>query len=149
MRSKPLIIPGYIVGLGSLFIITYRTLLAFFSNSKSITVNINRYGEQYLDLFFLIIIWIICLLGLLYLIRYLKDERTRKMPKQITNMIPAVTSNEIQIPKLYESFNDDKTEFQLDILIDTSKDMDQKSYLSNDGKNLLVSYDSINSYEDN
>lgn len=67
MKNKLIIVPGYLIGIGSLFIVTYRTLLAFFSESKSITIHINRYGEQYIDMVFLTIMWIICLVGLLYL----------------------------------------------------------------------------------
>lgn len=45
MNKKLLIVPGYLVGIGGVFLITYRTLLAFFSESKSITIQVNRYGE--------------------------------------------------------------------------------------------------------
>jgi len=48
MNKKLLIVPSYLVNLGSMFIIPYRTLLAFFSESKSVTVHINGYGEQML-----------------------------------------------------------------------------------------------------
>jgi len=57
---------------------TYRTLIAFFSDSKSILVNINKFGEQYFDLFALIIIWIISLVGLIILILTLRDEKISK-----------------------------------------------------------------------
>lgn len=67
MKNKMIIVPGYLVGIGSLCIITYRMLLAFFSGSKSITIHVNRYGEQGADIVFLIIIWAICLIGLIYL----------------------------------------------------------------------------------
>ena len=61
-----------------LLIMTYRTIIAFFSDSKSILININKFGEQYLDLFALLIIWIICLIGLIILFLTLKEEITLK-----------------------------------------------------------------------
>ena len=73
-----MIIPGYITGLACLFIITYRTLIAFFSETKLITININRYGEQFFDVIALVIIWIVCLIGLFFLI---------KKPKTVENSI--------------------------------------------------------------
>jgi len=76
MKNKLLIMPGYLVGIGSLFIITYRTILAFLSGTQSITLYINRYGEQYTDIIFLVIIWIICLMGLGYLYKTIKEEKT-------------------------------------------------------------------------
>ncbi len=78
MKNKLLIVPGYLIGIGSLFIITYRTLLAFFSGSTSITIHINRYGEQYIDMVFLTIIWIICLIGLIYLYLVIKEQKEEK-----------------------------------------------------------------------
>ena len=74
IKYKLLIIPGYIIGISSLLIITYRTFIAFFSESKSVLININRFGEQYLDLFALIVIWLISLIGLIILILMLKEE---------------------------------------------------------------------------
>lgn len=53
-------------------------MIAFFSDSKSVIVNINKFGEQYLDLFALVIIWIISLVGLIILIFMLKEERQSK-----------------------------------------------------------------------
>ena len=53
-------------------------MIAFFSDSKSVIVNINKFGEQYLDLFALIIIWIISLAGLIILILMLREEKQSK-----------------------------------------------------------------------
>ena len=75
IKKKLLIIPGYIIGISCLLLVTYRTFIAFFSESKSVLVNINRFGEQYLDLFALVVIWIITLIGLIILILMLKEER--------------------------------------------------------------------------
>lgn len=73
-----MIVPGYIIGLSCLFIISYRTLIAFFSESKAVTIYINKFDEQFIDLFALVIIWVICLVGLIILSRMLKEEKTPK-----------------------------------------------------------------------
>ncbi len=78
IKYKLLILPGYIVGLSCLLIITYRTFIAFFSDSKSVLININKFGEQYIDLFALFIIWAISFIGLIVLFLMLKEEKTRK-----------------------------------------------------------------------
>ena len=61
-----------------LFLISYRTLIAFFSDGKAITIYINRYGEQYLDIAALIVIWVICLMGVYFLYKTLLEEKTVK-----------------------------------------------------------------------
>lgn len=43
------------------------------------TIHINRYGEQHLDILSLIIIWIICLVGLIVLQHILTEEKTKEM----------------------------------------------------------------------
>ena len=78
IRYKLLIVPGYIIGLNCLFLMTYRTLIAFFSESKSFIVNINKFGEQFIDLFALVIIWVISLIGLIILFWMLKEEKVLK-----------------------------------------------------------------------
>lgn len=72
-----MIIPGYIAGLGCLLLITYITIIAYVSDSKSLTIFINKFGEQFYDLIALIIIWAICLMGFIILIRYLKEEKKK------------------------------------------------------------------------
>ena len=79
IREKLLVFPGYLTGLGCLIIMTYRTLIAFFNEEKSIIININSYGEQFLDIIALIVIWMICLIGFYYLIkRSKKEEKTKE-----------------------------------------------------------------------
>jgi hypothetical protein len=73
-----MILLGYLGGLGSLFLLTYRTILAFFSESKTILVSINLYGEQHIDLLSLGIIWSICIIGLISLIVMLKEKSVEK-----------------------------------------------------------------------
>ena len=74
IKDKLLVIPGYLTGLGCLLIITYRTIIAFFSEGKSIIIHINSYGEQFLDIIALVVIWIICLIGFYFLIKRSKRE---------------------------------------------------------------------------
>ena len=81
IKNKLLVIPGYIIGLSCLLLVTYRTFIAFFSESKSVLIHINRFGEQYLDLVALVVIWIISLIGLIILLYMLKEERENKKRK--------------------------------------------------------------------
>jgi uncharacterized BrkB/YihY/UPF0761 family membrane protein len=78
IKNKLLIAPGYIIGLGCLILITYRTLIAFFSESKAVIIHINNYNEQFIDLLALGIIWSICLFGLFILYKFLRDEKAHK-----------------------------------------------------------------------
>lgn len=87
IKDYLLVFPGYITGLGCLLIITYRTLIAFFSEGKSIIININSYGEQFLDIIALAIVWIICLIGFYFLIKRSKSEEKLKELKQNTKLI--------------------------------------------------------------
>jgi len=76
MNKKLLLVPGYLVGCGGLALITYRTVLAFSTSSKAIMVQVNRYGEQYLDLVALGLLWVVCIVGL-WALRHLVTERDR------------------------------------------------------------------------
>ena len=69
---------GYIIGLSCLFLVTYRTLIAFFSESNAVIIYINKFGEQFIDIFILVIFWIICLIGLVILFKFLKEENVSK-----------------------------------------------------------------------
>jgi hypothetical protein len=53
-------------------------LIAFFSDSKAVTIHINNLGEQYFDLIALFIIWFILLFGFVILYRVLKEQKTSK-----------------------------------------------------------------------
>lgn len=86
IRDRYLIIPGYIIGLTCLLIITYRTLIAFFSETKLITININRYGEQFLDIIAIVVLWSICLIGLFFLIKRAKHvEKSNEYQYNFSN----------------------------------------------------------------
>jgi hypothetical protein len=78
MKKSLLVLPGYCVGLGGLLLITYRTLLAAGAESKSITVQVNRFGEQYIDLACLVLLWGVCMVGLYSLLSLQKKETNGK-----------------------------------------------------------------------
>jgi hypothetical protein len=82
MKKKLLIVPGYLVGIGGVLLITYQTLLAFFSESKSVTIQVNRYGEQYGDLVVLVFLWVVCVVGLLSLVMLLRDPKDEPVPSR-------------------------------------------------------------------
>jgi len=69
-----MILLGYFAGLASLVLVSYRTILAFFSESKAITLSINMYGEQHLDLLSLGIIWCISIIGFVSLLFFLREK---------------------------------------------------------------------------
>lgn len=74
-----MIVPGFLIGLSCLLLVTYRTILAFFSDGKAIIININKYGEQFLDIAALIIIWMVFLMSLYFLVRVLRREKTSEL----------------------------------------------------------------------
>lgn len=78
IRDRFLIVPGYLIGLCCLLLITYRTIIAFFSESKAVTIYVNKYSEQFFDIAALVIIWIVFLIGLIFLIKLIRKETTLK-----------------------------------------------------------------------
>jgi hypothetical protein len=77
MKKEHFILPGYLVGISSLGLITYRTLLAVGTEGKAITVTVNHYGEQYLDVVMLAFLWVFCIIGVLCLLSQGKEQQTR------------------------------------------------------------------------
>jgi hypothetical protein len=53
-------------------------LIAFFSESKAVVIYVNKFGEQFIDLFALFIIWIITLVGLIVLFLMIKEEKSSR-----------------------------------------------------------------------
>jgi ABC-type nickel/cobalt efflux system permease component RcnA len=81
LRNTWWVLPGYGVGLGGLALITYRTMRAMVSTSKSITVQVNSYGEQYLDLLSLALLWVVSIIGMWVLWSMMKrNANTEKNP---------------------------------------------------------------------
>jgi hypothetical protein len=84
-------------------------MIAFFSDSKTVIIHINRFGEQFLDIFALVIIWVICLAGIIILFIILKEEKKQKKPSFNYDKEPLITQNnsffdtnkDIQV-KIYE-----------------------------------------------
>ena len=72
------ILGGYISGILLLGLQTWITLKAFFSDSKSVTIYINHYGEMYGDIITFIFFWFICLIGLIFLLNKMKLEKIKK-----------------------------------------------------------------------
>ena len=143
MKNKLLIVPGYLIGIGSLFIITYRTILAFFSESKSVTIHVNRYGEQYADIAFLVVIWIVCLIGLIYLFIVMREGRITKVPESDIRGRKVMSKDGLYLGVLRDSLVDEKTGVVRGVLVEPSEEIDSRLYHLDDGGNLVVSFDSI------
>ena len=149
MKKKLFVIPGYLAGIGSLFVLTYSTLLAFFSESKSVTIFVNRFGEQYADIAILIFIWIICLLGLIYLYLLLKGEKAfiglggNIRGKKVLN------EDGVFLGILRKSFINKKTGGVNKLLIEPSDDIDPSLYQAYGDGNILVSFSSIDFVDNN
>ncbi len=113
-----MIVTGYIIGLSCLFLISYRTLIAFFSESKAVTIYINRFSEQFIDIFALIILWIICLVGLIYLRNILKKEKPLKQSYYEYNVKPLIDRNKL----FYEINNNISTDIKKSQIISFPSD---------------------------
>jgi len=50
-------------------------MIAFFSESKAVTIHINNFNEQYMDIIALFIIWIVVLIGLIFMIKVIRKEK--------------------------------------------------------------------------
>jgi sporulation protein YlmC with PRC-barrel domain len=148
MKYKLLIVPGYLIGIGSLFIITYRTILAFFSGSKSITIHINRYGEQYADMAFLIFIWIVCLAGLIYLYIVMKEGKITKIPESNIGGKKVTSKDGLYLNVLRDSLVDEKTGLAHGVFAESSEEIDSRLYHSDDDGNRVVSFNSIKSVKE-
>jgi len=143
MKLKLLIVPGYLVGIGSLCILTYRTLLAFVSTSKSVTIHINRYGEQYADIAFLIVIWIICLIGLIYMYKTLRGGKIVKIIENDIRGKKVISKDGSYLGILKNSLIDEKTGTVHSVLVEPSGEVNSRLYHLDDGGNLVISFDSI------
>ena len=147
INRKLLVIPGYLIGIGCLFLTTQRTLLAFFNENKAVTIYVNRYGEQYADLISLVVLWLICLAGLLLLLR-LKEEEP--LENKTTRMYGKTVVDEqgMYLGILHDTIVNKKTGTVASILVEPSKDLVSYSEYRDDQGNLVFSQDSIKSVED-
>ena len=148
MKNKLLIVPGYLVGIGSLCIITFRTLLAFLSENKSVTIYVNRYGEQYVDIALLIFIWIICLVGLIYLYIVMKEERIAKILENNIRGKKVMDRDGSYLGILRNSLIDGETGLVLGVLVEPTNEIDLRLYRLDAEGNLGVPLDTIKVVED-
>ena len=133
MKTKLLILLGYLVGMGGVFLITYRTMLAFFSESKSITVQVNRYGEQYGDLAVLVFIWVVCVVGLLSLVALLKEPKNAAVSTKDIRRRKAVEEEGLFLGVVRNGGADEKTGTGIGALAEPFKGTDQ-GFAPLDGK---------------
>ena len=71
-------------------IITYRSIIAFLNENKVITISINKYGEQYLDIVALAVIWCVCLISLFFLFKTLRTEFVLKQDNNNIQKKPVI-----------------------------------------------------------
>jgi hypothetical protein len=142
-KKKFLILPGYLIGIGCLALLTYRTFLAFFSESKSITIQVNRYGEQYSDIAVLVFIWIVCLIGLLYLSTLLKEENVKKVIEGDIRGRNVMNTKGLSLDIVRDALRDEKTGTVTGALQESSKETDQGLSHLNEQGNRSVSSDSV------
>lgn len=88
MKKLLLVFPGYCIGLGGLLLITYRTFLAAVSGSKTITLQVNRYGEQYLDVLILCFLWVTCAIGLRSLSQLIRKQEDTTTQTEAMGAMP-------------------------------------------------------------
>lgn len=67
--KKSISLLGYIWSYGFLILIIFTFACAFINPSKTILVSINSYNEQYIEIGFLIIVFIISTCGLYFMIK--------------------------------------------------------------------------------
>lgn len=92
MDKKIFVLSGYLVGLGGLALLTYRTLLAVGSDSKAIVVSVNRFGEQYVDLAALAVLWIVCIVGMWSLFRLSKEQKKESVVEERGSVVTSFGS---------------------------------------------------------
>ena len=143
MKFKLLIIPGYIVGIGSLFILSYRTVRAFLSESKSITIHVNRFGEQYLDLIFLGILWSICMISLVYLYIVVKEGRRTTILDSDIKGKKVMSKDGSYLGIWKSSLYDAETGAVRSVIVEPSEEFNTMIHRLDDRGNLVVSVDSV------
>jgi len=101
-------------------------LIAFFSDSKAVTIHINNLGEQYFDLIALFIIWLIILFGFVFLYRVLKEQKISKDFNYELNKVRILNKDD----KLFDSNNRMNANYNkrniTGILVESSKKSNKK-----------------------
>ena len=101
-------------------------MIAFFSDSKAVTIHINNLGEQYFDLIALFIIWLIILFGFVFLYRVLKEQKISKDFNYELNKVRILNKDD----KLFDSNNRMNANYNkrniTGILVESSKKSNKK-----------------------
>ena len=98
-------------------------MIAFMSESKAITIHINNYNEQYIDIAALALIWTIMITGLIFLIRFMREKAPQKKSVFSFEKVPSYSKRNM----LYGiNFNKDKSGF-IGYISKTTKDIDFES----------------------
>lgn len=124
-------------------------MIAFFSESKAVTIYVNRYGEHHADIIALILIWIICLVGLVSLYFVVKQGKLIKTLESSDIRGKKVMNKEgAYLGILKSSLVDRETGMPFSILVEPSVDIDPRLYTLDDTGHLVFSFESIRSVED-
>ncbi len=124
-------------------------MIAFFSESKAVTIYVNRYGEHHADIIALILIWIICLVGLVSLYFVVKQGKLIKTLESSDIRGKKVMNKEgAYLGILKSSLVDRETGMPFSILVEPSVDIDPELYTLDDTGHLVFSFESIRSVED-
>ncbi len=125
-------------------------MIAFFSESKAVTIYVNRYGEHHADIIALILIWIICLVGLVSLYFVVKQGKLMKNLESSDIRGKKVMNKEgAYLGILKSSLIDRETGIPFSILVEPSEDIDPRLYTLDGTGHLVFSSESIKSIEDN
>ena len=83
-------------------------MIAFFSESKAITIHINNFNEQYLDIVALVLIWTIMLIGLIFMFKLMREKKPQKKSVFSFEKLPSFSKRNL----LYGiNFDEDKGPF--------------------------------------
>ncbi len=101
-------------------------MIAFFSESKSVVISINKFGEQFIDLFALVIIWIISLIGLIILFWMIKEEKILKNSLYKSDIRPIIKQNQ-SFFDMDNNISVKKDEIQISgVIVEPAKNIDEK-----------------------
>ncbi|MCK5258327.1 MAG: PRC-barrel domain-containing protein [Thermoplasmatales archaeon] len=124
-------------------------MIAFFSESKAVTIYVNRYGEHHADIIALILIWIICLVGLVSLYFVVKQGKLMKNLESSDIRGRKVMNKEgAYLGILKSSLIDRETGMPFSILVEPSEDIDPRLYTLDDTGHLVFLSESIKSVKD-
>ena len=102
-------------------------MIAFFSESKAITIHINNYNEQYLDIAALVVIWTIMLIGFVFMLKFMRERAPEKKSVFSFERLPSFNKSDI----LYGiNFQKDKSGF-IGYISKSSKDLDNEDNENN------------------